>query len=49
MVMVGAASPFLPIGSGKLEDAIEALFAGKDEKVIEANRKAFCLGREAAL
>jgi indolepyruvate ferredoxin oxidoreductase beta subunit len=49
MVMVGAASPFLPISSAKLEAAISAMFAGKDASVAEANRKAFVLGREAIL
>jgi indolepyruvate ferredoxin oxidoreductase beta subunit len=49
MVMVGAASPFLPITSAKLEEAIEAMFAGKDASVTEANHKAFALGREAIL
>ena len=48
MVMVGAASPFLPISSAKLEAAISAMFANKDAAVTEANRKAFALGREAA-
>jgi indolepyruvate ferredoxin oxidoreductase beta subunit len=46
MVMVGAASPFLPIPSSNLEAAIAATFAGKD--TAEANRQAFRLGREAA-
>jgi indolepyruvate ferredoxin oxidoreductase beta subunit len=48
MVMVGAASLFLPISADKLEAAIEIMFAGKDAAVIDANRKAFALGREAA-
>ena len=48
MVMVGAASAFLPIGAKTLEDTIEKMFAGKDPAAAVANRKAFGLGREAA-
>jgi indolepyruvate ferredoxin oxidoreductase beta subunit len=48
MVMVGAASPFLPLKSETLEAAIAATFAGKDAAACEANRKAFALGRKAA-
>jgi indolepyruvate ferredoxin oxidoreductase beta subunit len=49
MVMVGAASPFLPIPPETLEAAIAALFAAKDPSVAEANKKAFALGRAAAI
>jgi indolepyruvate ferredoxin oxidoreductase beta subunit len=49
MVMVGAASPFLPIPAEALETTITAMFAHKDPSVAEANRKAFNLGRTAAL
>ncbi|MDR1024902.1 MAG: indolepyruvate oxidoreductase subunit beta, partial [Treponema sp.] len=48
MVMVGAASPFLSIGPEILEAAIEAAFAGKGAALVEANKKAFRLGREAS-
>ena len=48
MVMVGAASPFLPIPEKTLEDTITAMFANKDPSVAEANKKAFNLGRSAA-
>ncbi|AEF84840.1 indolepyruvate oxidoreductase subunit IorB (IOR)(Indolepyruvate ferredoxin oxidoreductase subunit beta) [Treponema primitia ZAS-2] len=48
MVMVGAASPFLPIRSPSLEATIAAMFASKDPSVAEANKKAFNLGRIAA-
>jgi indolepyruvate ferredoxin oxidoreductase beta subunit len=48
MVMVGAASPFLPIKAETLEAAIAALFAAKDPSVADANKKAFTLGRAAA-
>jgi indolepyruvate ferredoxin oxidoreductase beta subunit len=47
MVMVGAASPFLPLKPETLEDAIISMFASKDD-VAEANRKAFNLGRAAS-
>ena len=48
MVMVGAASAFLPIGAETLERTIEKMFAGKGQAAIDANRKAFGLGRSAA-
>ncbi|MDR1636786.1 MAG: indolepyruvate oxidoreductase subunit beta [Treponema sp.] len=48
MVMVGAASPFLPLGAERLEGTIAAMFAGKDPSVGEANRRAFRLGRKNA-
>jgi indolepyruvate ferredoxin oxidoreductase beta subunit len=48
MVIVGAASPFLPLKAELLEDTIAAMFAGKDPALTEANRKAFTLGRNAA-
>ncbi|MDR0877439.1 MAG: indolepyruvate oxidoreductase subunit beta [Treponema sp.] len=47
MVMVGAASPFLPITAETLENTITAMFANKDPSVGEANKKAFQLGRNA--
>ncbi|MDR2485812.1 MAG: indolepyruvate oxidoreductase subunit beta [Treponema sp.] len=45
MVMVGAASPFLPIPVEALEQTIAALFASKESSIIAANQKAFALGR----
>jgi indolepyruvate ferredoxin oxidoreductase beta subunit len=48
MVMVGAASPFLPVKAESLENTIAAMFASKDASVIAANKKAFHLGRAAA-
>jgi indolepyruvate ferredoxin oxidoreductase beta subunit len=48
MVMVGAASPFLPLKAETLEDTICAAFAAKGDSVAETNVKAFRLGREAA-
>jgi indolepyruvate ferredoxin oxidoreductase beta subunit len=47
MVMVGAASPYLPINAEALEKTIEAVFAAKDPKLAKANRQAFRLGRGA--
>ena len=48
MVMVGAASTFLPVEEKNLLAAIEELFARKGEKVVETNRTAFEKGRDAA-
>jgi indolepyruvate ferredoxin oxidoreductase beta subunit len=48
VVMVGAASPFLPIPAETLEQTITALFTAKGAAAAEANRRAFALGREAA-
>ncbi|MDR2305170.1 MAG: indolepyruvate oxidoreductase subunit beta [Treponema sp.] len=45
MVMVGASSPFLPIGAETLENIIAAQFVAKDPAIAEANIKAFRLGR----
>jgi indolepyruvate ferredoxin oxidoreductase beta subunit len=47
-VMVGAASPFLPLNSESLEKSIAAMFASKDAAVIAANIKAFQSGRQIA-
>jgi indolepyruvate ferredoxin oxidoreductase beta subunit len=48
VVMVGAASVFLPIAPGLIEECIAAGFAAKGERVVAANRRAFALGRAAA-
>ena len=47
IVMVGAASAFLPIAMETLGETIEKMFAGKGPAAIEANKKAFSLGRIA--
>jgi indolepyruvate ferredoxin oxidoreductase beta subunit len=47
-VMVGAASPFLPVKAETLESTIAAMFASKSADVIAANTKAFQLGRTAS-
>ncbi len=48
MVMVGAASHFLPVQVATIEHFIESVFAPKGDKVVETNLKAFRAGREAA-
>ena len=45
MVMVGAASPFLPIPEDVLISTIAEMFITKDPKLAELNKKAFALGR----
>ena len=46
MVMVGAASTFLPLSQKTLESAITSLFSRKGEKIVEMNIKAFRSGRD---
>jgi indolepyruvate ferredoxin oxidoreductase beta subunit len=46
MVLLGAASVFLPVSSAALERAIEQLFARKGSTVVEKNIEAFRAGRE---
>lgn len=48
IVMVGAASPLLPLGEASLLAVIGEMFGAKGEKVVEMNRRAFALGREFA-
>lgn len=48
MVMVGAASPFLPLDAADVEGVICEMFASKEPAVVEANKAAFRLGRAAA-
>jgi len=48
MVMVGAASSFLPISVEPLEKMIKKMFSRIGEAAVEANKKAFALGRNAA-
>jgi len=47
MVMAGAASNFLPIHDSSMEAWIRKGFEKKGERIVEANVKAFRLGREA--
>jgi len=46
MVILGAASPFLDIEFGKLENAIRFLFRKKGDEVINKNIEALNLGRK---
>ena len=48
IVMVGAASPLLPLREESLLAVIEEMFRAKGDKVVEMNRRAFALGRESA-
>jgi indolepyruvate ferredoxin oxidoreductase beta subunit len=48
VVMVGAASPFLPLRAETLEAAVAAGFAPKGERIVAANLAAFRAGRAAA-
>jgi indolepyruvate ferredoxin oxidoreductase beta subunit len=47
MVMVGAASAFLPIKTETMESTIEKMFAHKNAAAVEANKKAYNLGKNA--
>ena len=44
VVMLGAASPYLDIEVGELENAIRQLFSRKGEEIVNMNLKAFRLG-----
>ena len=48
MVMVGAASPMLPVSFETIEHFVQAIFASKGAKVVEINLKALHAGRDAA-
>ncbi len=48
MVMLGAASPMLALKEESLKHFVEALFAPRGSAVVDANLKAFDLGRAAA-
>ncbi len=47
MVMVGAASTFVPVGAEAIEAHILERYASKSEKVLRSNLKAFRAGRDA--
>ncbi len=47
MVLLGAASQFLPLGAAELEAAINAVFGRKGEKIVQQNIDAFRQGRAA--
>jgi indolepyruvate ferredoxin oxidoreductase, beta subunit len=48
MVMVGAATAFLPIKTETMERTIEKMFANKNAAAVEANKKAYNFGKSAA-
>ncbi len=48
IAVLGAASLFLELEPGELEDAVAGMFAAKGDKVVEVNRRAFRFGRNAA-
>jgi len=47
-VMLGAAAAHLVVGEDSLREYIRVLFAPRGEKILDANLKAFELGRQAA-
>lgn len=47
MVMVGAASGFLPLKKESLQEAVSQLFARKGEEIVQKNLKAMDLGEQA--
>jgi indolepyruvate ferredoxin oxidoreductase beta subunit len=49
MVMAGAAASFLPLSDAALEAAIADLFADKGEAALATNKRAFSMGKDAAL
>jgi indolepyruvate ferredoxin oxidoreductase beta subunit len=49
IVTLGAGSLFLEIDAQELEDAVAEMFAAKGDKIVETNRRAFRMGRNAAL
>jgi indolepyruvate ferredoxin oxidoreductase beta subunit len=46
IVILGAASPFIDMPFGSLQDAIRKLFGRKGEEIVEANLKALKAGRD---
>jgi indolepyruvate ferredoxin oxidoreductase beta subunit len=48
MVMVGAASPLLPVAFETIEHFVQTIFANKGARVVETNLKALHAGRAAA-
>lgn len=49
MVILGAASPFIEVPSGSLENAIRDLFARKGEQIVEVNINAFRAGKKLSI
>ncbi len=48
MVIVGAASHWLPVRIETIERFVRSLFAAKGTKVVDINTKALYAGRDAA-
>lgn len=48
IVTLGAGSLFLELEAQDLDDAVTEMFSAKGEKIVEINRRAFRLGRNAA-
>jgi indolepyruvate ferredoxin oxidoreductase beta subunit len=48
MVMVGAASPLLPVAFETIEHFVQTIFASKGARVVDTNLKALHAGRAAA-
>ena len=48
LVIVGAASPFIPVGRAAIEASIARLFGAKGTALVETNLKAFTEGRASA-
>lgn len=48
-VVLGAASPLLPLPAAALEAQVQALFAAKGDRIVQANVRAFRVGRAASL
>ena len=48
IVSLGAASIYLEIDAQDLEDAVAEMFASKGEEIVQTNRRAFRIGRNAA-
>jgi indolepyruvate ferredoxin oxidoreductase beta subunit len=49
IVILGAASPFIDMPFGNLENAVRKLFARKGDLIVEANLKALVAGRESSM
>lgn len=48
MVIIGAASRYIPVDSNRVSDAISVLFNKKGSDIIKMNKIAYSLGREAS-
>jgi indolepyruvate ferredoxin oxidoreductase, beta subunit len=49
MVILGAASPFIDLSLGSIEEAIRTLFGKKGKEIVEINLRAFMSGRAYSL